>query len=198
MRDGVEARLAWNRPVIGAPLSPGHLNRASARKGNEPSQANRLRTEARRGTNDISQLASRCRTWGAANDHLGGSRQSEGRCGGSLRRLGASSPESTDLRTITHFGVLMRCSHRPRSERVLGRPTLRSRSARAAVSAAAQFAPRCRLFGADRFAASASVGAAERAKEHLGAPEPAGPDFTSEPRYERGDWRPTVRGQRPQ
>jgi hypothetical protein len=24
MRDGVEIRLAWNRPVIGAPLSPDH------------------------------------------------------------------------------------------------------------------------------------------------------------------------------
>jgi hypothetical protein len=106
---------------------------------------------------------------GTARDDVGG------RFGGSEHHhLEARifAPSRTSVR-------LMRCLHRPRSERVLGRPTLRSRSARAAASVAAQFAPCCHLFGGGRFAASASVDAAERAKEHLGAPEPAGPDFTS-------------------
>jgi hypothetical protein len=97
-----------------------------------------------------------------------------------------------------HFGVAVRCSPRPRSERVLGSPPACRR-----VSSSSGFgrgSVRFPLSSLRRWQAAtpASVGAAERAPAHFGVRVLAGPGVSPEPGLGRGGRRPTARGKGPQ
>lgn len=98
----------------------------------------------------------------------------------------------------SHFGVAVRCSHRPRSERVLGSPSLRRRVS--SSSGLGRGSVRIPLPSLRRRQTTtpASVGAVERAPVHFGVRVLAGPGVSSEPGLGQGGRRPTAGGQRPQ